>query len=365
MISFSRLKKLNPIILILLTIISGVGVLMLFSAANGSFSPWAIRQLPRFAIGFLMMLVVSITDIRQWYSKAYILYMVSFFLLVAVEILGFVGMGGQRWLDLYAFNLQPSELMRVCLILALARYFHGCTLEDISYLRTLFLPLIMILAPTLFVMRQPDLGTAMILLVSGTALFFVAGVRAWKFFVAGGAVLAAIPLLWNSLYAYQQKRILIFLNPESDPMNTGYHVMQSKIALGSGGLWGKGFLQGTQSHLNFLPEKQTDFIFTMFCEEFGLMGAIVLLFLYGIIIIYNFNVALSSRTQFGRLVGIGLTTTFFLYVFINMAMVMGLLPVVGIPLPLISYGGTAMITLLFSQGLIFSVALHNDVRVGR
>ena len=365
MINFSRLKRLNPIILILLTIVSGIGILMLFSAANGSFFPWAARQVPRFAIGFLIMLIVSITDIRQWYSKAYVLYIVSFLLLLAVEILGFVGMGGQRWLDLYAFNLQPSELMRVCLILALARYFHGCTLEDVRHFRILVIPLIMVLVPTLFVMRQPDLGTAMILLVSGTALFFVAGVRIWKFVVAGASVLAAIPILWNSLYSYQQKRILIFLNPESDPMNTGYHVMQSKIALGSGGLWGKGFLQGTQSHLNFLPEKQTDFIFTMFCEEFGLIGAIVLLFLYGIIIIYNFSVALSSRTQFGRLVGIGLTTTFFLYAFINMAMVMGLLPVVGIPLPLISYGGTAMITLLFSQGLIFSVALHNDVRVGR
>jgi rod shape determining protein RodA len=365
MINIPRLKKLNPIILILLTIISGVGVLMLFSAANGSFFPWAIKQLPRFAIGFLMMLIVSITDIRQWYSKAYVLYIISFVLLLAVEILGFVGMGGQRWLDLYAFNLQPSELMRVCLILALARYFHGCTLEDVGYLRTLLIPLIMVLAPTLLVMRQPDLGTAMILLASGIALFFVSGVRIWKFSVAGASVLAVIPILWNSLYTYQQKRILIFLNPESDPMNTGYHVMQSKIALGSGGLWGKGFLQGTQSHLNFLPEKQTDFIFTMFCEEFGLIGAIVLLLLYAMIIVYNFTVALSSRTQFGRLVGIGLTTTFFLYAFINMAMVMGLLPVVGIPLPLISYGGTAMITLLFSQGLIFSVALHNDVRVGR
>lgn len=365
MINFSRLSKLNPILLMLLTIISSIGILMLFSAANGSFSPWATRQLPRFAIGFVMMLMVSITDIRQWYSKAYLLYIISFVLLIAVEVLGFVGMGGQRWLDLYAFNLQPSELMRVCLILALARYFHGCTLEDIGYLRTLVLPLLMILVPTLLVMRQPDLGTAIILIASGASLFFVAGVKIWKFVVAGVSVLASIPILWNSLYPYQQKRILIFLNPESDPMNTGYHVMQSKIALGSGGLWGKGFLQGTQSHLNFLPEKQTDFIFTMFCEEFGLMGAIVLLILYSLVIIYNFNVALSSRTQFGRLVGIGLTTTFFLYVFINMAMVMGLLPVVGIPLPLISYGGTAMITLLFSQGLIFSVALHNDIRVGR
>jgi len=364
MISFSRLKKLNITVLILLTILSGIGILMLVSAANGSFTPWAIRQLPRFAIGFLMMILVAITDIRQWFSKAYLLYTILLILLIAVEVLGFIGMGARRWLDLYAFNLQPSELMRVCLVLALARYFHGCTLEDVGQFRVLLLPFLMILLPTLLVMRQPDLGTAFMLVLSGTALFFVAGVRVWKFVIAGLTTLATMPFLWKALHTYQQKRILIFLNPESDPMNTGYHISQSKIALGSGGLWGKGFLQGTQSHLNFLPEKQTDFIFTMFCEEFGLIGAIVLLILYSILILYNFNISLNSRTQFGRMVGVGLTTTFFLYVFINMGMVMGLLPVVGIPLPLISYGGTAMITLLFSQGLIFSVALHNDVRVG-
>ncbi len=365
MINIARLRKLNLGILALLTLITCIGILMLYSAANGSLYPWGIKQIGRFGIGFIMMLLVSITDIRQWFSKAYTLYFASLFLLLAVELLGFVGMGAQRWIDLYAFNLQPSELMRVCLVLALARYFHGCTIQEVGQFKTLILPLFMILIPTLLATRQPDLGTAGILILSGAALFFVAGVRVWKFIVAGVCVLSAAPILWSLLHPYQQKRILTFLNPESDPMNTGYHIMQSKIALGSGGLWGKGFLQGSQSHLNFLPEKQTDFIFTMFCEEFGLIGAILLLFLYTLVILYNFNVALTSRTQFGRLVAIGLATTFFLYVFINTAMVMGLIPVVGIPLPLISYGGTAMITLLFGQGLVFSVALHNDVRVGR
>lgn len=365
MLNISRLKKLNLGILSLLTLIASIGILMLYSAANSNLQPWGIKQIGRFGIGFVMMLLISITDIRQWFAKAYILYFVALFLLIGVELLGFVGMGAQRWIDLYAFNLQPSELMRVCLVLALARYFHGCTLQEVGQLKTLILPLGMILAPTLLAMRQPDLGTAGILILSGAALFFVAGVRVWKFVIAGICALAATPVLWSLLHTYQQKRILTFLNPESDPMNTGYHIMQSKIALGSGGLWGKGFLQGTQSHLNFLPEKQTDFIFTMFCEEFGLIGAIVLLFLYTLVILYNFKIALTSRTQFGRLVAIGLATTFFLYVFINTAMVMGLIPVVGIPLPLISYGGTAMITLLLGQGLIFSVALHNDVRVGR
>jgi rod shape determining protein RodA len=365
MINISRLRKLNLGILGLLTLIASIGILMLYSAANGNLHPWSIKQIGRFGIGFAMMLLVSITDIRQWFSKAYSLYFIALFLLVAVELLGFVGMGAQRWIDLYAFNLQPSELMRVCLVLALARYFHGCTIQEVNQFKTLVIPLCMVFAPTLLAMRQPDLGTAGILILSGTALFFVTGVKVWKFVVAGICALATTPILWSLLHTYQQKRILTFLNPESDPMNTGYHIMQSKIALGSGGLLGKGFLQGTQSHLNFLPEKQTDFIFTMFCEEFGLLGAIVLLFLYTIVVLYNFNIALTSRTQFGRLVAIGLASTFFLYVFINTAMVMGLIPVVGIPLPLISYGGTAMITLLFSQGLVFSVALHNDVRVGR
>ncbi|MCX7338304.1 MAG: rod shape-determining protein RodA [Alphaproteobacteria bacterium] len=361
---FRRLCALNPWILLLISTIVGVGILMLYSAADGSMHPWGIRQLGRFGIGFFVMIIVSVTDIRGWYASAYLLYFIALALLVAVEVLGFVGMGAQRWIDLYVFNLQPSELMRVCLILALARYFHDCTLQDVARVQTLLLPAALIIVPTLFVLRQPDLGTAFMLVLSGAALFFVAGVKIWKFIVVGVGGIAAVPILWPFLHTYQQKRILIFLDPASDPTNTGYHLTQSKIALGSGGLWGKGFLCGTQSHLNFLPEKQTDFIFTMFCEEFGMIGAIVLLCLYATLIVYNFNVAQASRTQFGKLIAIGLATTFFLYVFINTAMVMGLLPVVGIPLPLISYGGTAMITLLFSQGLIFSVKLHNDIRVG-
>jgi rod shape determining protein RodA len=255
--------------------------------------------------------------------------------------------------------------MRVCLVLALARYFHTLPFDDIVRLRSLVIPLLMILTPSLLVLRQPDLGTAFLLIMSGTAVFFVAGVRSWKFLVSGGLVLAALPIIWSNLHTYQQKRVLIFLNPESDPLHAGYHVTQSKIALGSGGIWGKGLMEGTQSHLNFLPEKQTDFIFTMFGEEFGMVGALIMIILYALVILYNMRIALHSRNPFGQFTAIGLTTTFFLYAFVNMSMVMGMLPVVGIPLPFMSYGGTAMITLLFSQGLIFSVSLYNDVRVGR
>ncbi|RZI45664.1 rod shape-determining protein RodA [Candidatus Finniella inopinata] len=365
MIRFSLLKHLSRFPLILICTLVAIGLLMLYSAANGSLHPWVTKQAWRFGVGCILMMGVAITDSRYWFACAYTLYVVALILLVAVETLGFVGMGAQRWIDLYAFSLQPSELMRVGLVLALARYFHGCSLADVAHLRALVVPGLMILFPTLLVMRQPDLGTALLLVLSSAALFFVVGVKIWKFAVAAGVTLSCIPVLWSFLHTYQQQRILTFLNPESDPMKSGYHVTQSKIALGSGGVFGKGFLQGSQSHLNFLPEKQTDFIFTMYSEEFGLVGAIILVVLYALLIAFNFNVALNARTQFGRLVAIGLTTTFFLYAFINMAMVMGFLPVVGIPLPFISYGGTALITLLVSQGLIFSIDLHKDIRVRR
>jgi rod shape determining protein RodA len=361
----NRLKQLNLWVIAVIFLLAGIGILMLYSAANGSIHPWGTKQLSRFGIGIFLMLIVALTDIRLWLNKAYTLYFISLVLLVAVEIMGFVGMGAQRWINLYAFNLQPSELMRVALVLALARYFNSCTLTEVSRLQYLIIPIILIIVPTLLAMRQPDLGTAVILIFSGSAIFFVAGVRWWKFVITGISGLAAIPIFWTFLHEYQKKRIIIFLNPESDPSNSGYHIMQSKIALGSGGLFGKGFLQGTQSHLNFLPEKQTDFIFTMFCEEFGLVAAVLLMLLYSVIILYGYDVALNCRNHFGRLLAIGLTSTLFLYVFINMGMVMGILPVVGIPLPLISYGGTAMLTLLIGQGLIFSIALHNDIRVGK
>ncbi len=351
--------------LFLLCLITMLGMLMLVSAANGSFDPWASKQMVRFLFGFVVMLCITCINIRTLFDYAYPLYIGSLLALFAVEAMGFVGKGGQRWIDLYFFNLQPSELMRLGLILTLARYFHGMTQEEIARPTTLILPLILIFAPTLLVMRQPDLGTSILLMLSSAAILFVGGVRLWKFAVVSGGTLAMIPILWSLLHGYQKKRILIFLNPESDPAQAGYHIIQSKIALGSGGLWGKGFLQGTQSHLNFLPEKQTDFIFTMFCEEFGLVGALLLIMLYMWLIMCNIRIALNARTTFARLTALGLSVTLFLYVFINMAMVTGLLPVVGIPLPLFSYGGTAMLTLLMSQGILFSIHVHNDVRIVR
>jgi len=250
-------------------------------------------------------------------------------------------------------------------IVALARYFHGATVEDVGRPLYLLVPLLMVAAPTALVLRQPDLGTALMLVIAGGAMFFIAGVRMWMFALVVVSAMGAAPVIWGMLHDYQRQRVLTFLNPESDPLGTGYHIIQSKIALGSGGLFGKGFVQGSQSHLNFLPEKQTDFIFTMLAEEFGMVGALALLGLYTLILVYGFAIAISSRNQFGRLLTLGIMTTFFLYLFINVAMVMGLIPVVGVPLPLISYGGTAMITLLFGFGLVMSVYVHRDVTIGR
>jgi rod shape determining protein RodA len=364
-ISLERLKNLNLAIILVILLIASVGFMMLYSAANASYSPWAYKQMVRFGVGFVIMVCVAITDVRVWLSLAYPMYLSSLILLIGVEAMGFIGMGAQRWIDLYVIQLQPSEVMKIALVLALARYFQACTLEEIGKIRTLVLPIMLILLPTLLVMRQPDLGTALILMMSGAVIFFVTGVKIWKFIVVGIVSLSTLPLLWNFLHEYQKKRILVFLDPESDPTKAGYHITQSKIAIGSGGFWGKGFLQGTQSHLNFLPEKQTDFIFTMFSEEFGLFGALLLITCYAILLTYGFIVSLRSRNHFGRLIAMGMTSIIFLYVFINTAMVMGLLPAKGVPLPLVSYGGTAMLTLLMGQGIIFSVAAYYDVRIGR
>ena len=360
-----KLWRLNWLFVLVLLATASVGFAMLYSAANGSLEPWAGRQILRFSIGIGLMLLVAVTNLRIWLKYSYVLYLVALVLLGAVELGGTIGMGAQRWIDLGAVNLQPSELMKVALVLALARYFHGSNIEEIG--RPLFLlpPMLMVAAPTMLVLRQPDLGTAVMLVIGSGAIFFVAGVRIWKFAVLLVATLISAPISWQFLREYQKQRVLTFLNPESDPLGSGYHIIQSKIALGSGGLFGKGFMQGSQSHLSFLPEKQTDFIFTMLAEEFGLIGGLVLLGLYILILAYGFSIANSSRNHFGRLVSMGVTTTFFLYVFINIAMVMGLIPVVGVPLPLVSYGGTAMMTLLFGFGLLLSVHINRDEPIGR
>jgi len=360
-----KILHIHWFFVLLICLTAGVGIAMLYSAANGNMDPWASRQAARFGVGLVVMILVALVDVRIWMRYAYALYVTVLVLLILVEISGTIGMGAQRWISLGYFNLQPSELMKITLVLALARYFHGGSIEDVDRPTYLIMPLLMIALPSALVLRQPDLGTTLMLVMASGAIFFVAGIRIWKFAAVFLSGIAAMPIAWQFLRDYQKQRVLTFLNPESDPLGAGYHIIQSKIALGSGGMLGKGFMQGTQGHLRFLPEMQTDFIFTMLAEEFGMMGGIGLLGLYGLILVYGVALSLRCRNQFGRLLGMGVTTTFFLYVFINIAMVMGLIPVVGVPLPLISYGGTAMMTLLIGFGLLMSVWVHRDVMIGR
>lgn len=360
-----KIWQINWIMILLTTLVASTGFAMLYSAANGNMDPWASRQITRFAIGLAIMLTVALVDVRIWFRHAYLIYLAGLALLVAVELVGETGMGARRWIDLGFIQLQPSEVMKVAVILALARHFHGMASEEVGRLGNLLIPMLLIAAPTALVLKQPDLGTSIMLAAVGAAVFFCAGVRLWKFAAVGAAGLALIPIAWQFLHEYQRARVLNFLNPESDPLGSGYHLFQSKIALGSGGLFGKGFLLGTQSHLNFLPEKHTDFIFTMFAEEFGMVGGLTLLGLYALLLAFGFAIGLRARNQFGRLLAIGLTCNLFFYVFINIAMVMGLIPVVGVPLPLISYGGTAMLTVMGGLGLVMSVYIHRDIRIPR
>jgi len=361
----AKIRMINWGLVLLVCTISGIGVALLYSAAGGQWEPWARPQLVRFIPGLVLMLGLALVDVRMLLRFAYVTYVMVLLLLIAVEIMGHIGMGAQRWINLGFFQLQPSELMKPALALALARYFHGLTLDQIGRPLVLIPPLILVFLPVGLVLLQPNLGTALLLILGSGAIFFTGGVRIWKFLVAIGAGLGAIPIGWEFLHDYQRQRVYTFLDPENDPLGHGYNIIQSKIALGSGGLFGKGFMMGSQSQLMFLPEKHTDFIFVVLAEEFGLVGALAMLMLYCLLLIYGVVIALSARNQFGRLVGVGLTTQFFLYMFVNVAMVMGLIPVVGIPLPLVSYGGSAMMTLLICVGLLLSVSVHREIRISR
>lgn len=362
-----KLAEINWNFVILITLIACAGFAALYSAAGGSWSPWADRQMVRFAVGFVILLAVACIDLRVWMAAAFPAYLASLLLLVAVEVAGRVGgLGAQRWLEFGPLALQPSELMKVALILALARYLHGLKPGEVSQPLKLAVPVAMIAVPVLLVLIQPNLGTAALLAMCGAILLFLAGLS-WRWIAAAVvSICIAVPTAWQFvLHDYQKTRVLTFLHPNSDALGAGWNITQAKIALGSGGVAGKGFLLGTQSRLSFLPEKETDFIFTMIGEEFGFFGTLALLGLFGMVLYYGIQVAVQSRSQFGRLLAMGITVNFFLYIMINGLMVMGLIPVVGIPMPLISYGGTAMMTVMFGFGLLMSVHVHRQVDVPR
>ena len=318
-----KLWQVNWALVLLVTVVSSIGFVMLYSAANGNLSPWASKQMAVFSAGLVLMLIIAVVDIRFWMRYAYVFYALTLALLLYVEFFGAEINNAQRWIKFGEFQVQPSEFMKIALIMALARYFHRLNIEDIARPHFLIIPLMLIAAPVLLIQRQPDLGTALFLIVCGGAVFFLAGVRIWTFVIVLSAMVAALPIAWPFMRDYQKDRILTFLSNDADPLREGYQIMQSKIALGSGGLFGRGFMQGTQSHLKFLPERQTDFIFTMLAEEFGLVGGMALLGLYTLVLLYGLSIALRCQNQFGRLLAMGVEIMFFLYAFINIAMVWG------------------------------------------
>ena len=350
---------------LLLIAVSCIGFLMLFSVSGGNFSKWSEPQIIRFCVGFIAMIMISFTPISVWRSMSIYAYLISLILLFYVEYFGITGKGAQRWIDLGFIRLQPSEFMKIALVMVLALYYDWLDDQKVSKIRWLIPPILLTTIPMVLVLNQPDLGTAILLASGAAVVMLLAGVSLW-YFMAGissivGLVYAVILSKgtdFQILKNYQYQRIETFLDPSSDPLGTGYHITQSKIALGSGGYSGRGFMQGTQSQLNFLPEKHTDFIFTTFAEEFGFLGGIILLFLYILIIFCCYLTAMQNHNRFAALLTLGIAATFFLYFSVNMLMVMGLAPVVGVPLPLISYGGSAMLVLLGAFGLVQSAHIH-------
>jgi rod shape determining protein RodA len=354
-----KFGEIDWIFCLTLCLIAGAGATMQFSIAGSSWMPWAAPHLARYALFFAIMIVLALVDLRVWFALAYPIYAVGFLLLIAVDLVGHHALGAQRWLQAGPVQIQPSEIMKVGLVLALARFYHGLSGKSAQFSWWLLVPAILIMGPVALVAKQPDLGTALLMLMTGGIVVILAGLS-WRVIAAGllGAVALIPPVVMFALHGYQQKRLTTFLDPENDPSGSGYHILQSKIALGSGGLLGKGYGLGSQSQLNFLPEKQTDFIFATLAEEFGFVGCASILVLYAAVIFMALRTAYLSHSHFGRLAAAGITATFALYVLINGSMVMGLAPVVGVPMPLLSYGGTVMLTVMVGFGLVQAVRVH-------
>ena len=361
----AKVFYVNWALFLLITAVAAIGWLMLYSISGGHIEVWAKPQMQRYGAGFVMALFVTFTPIWFWRNMSGLAYLLTFALLLVVQFFGTVGMGAQRWIDLGFVRLQPSELMKVTLVMMLATYYDWLDDKKVSHPLWVLVPVLLIITPTVLVLMQPNLGTSLMLIVAGAAVMFAAGVSLWYFggvaALVGGAVAGVFTTRgtpWQFLHDYQYKRIDTFLDPSVDPLGAGYNIMQAKIALGSGGWTGKGFMQGTQSRLNFLPEKQTDFIFTTLGEEFGFVGAITLLVLYGLILLFLLTAAVQNKDRFSALLIVGIAVNFFLYLAVNLAMVMGMAPVVGVPLPFLSYGGSATLVLLLAIGLVQSAIVH-------
>jgi len=361
----TKLSEVNWHIVGLTTAIALMGLVMMASAAGGNFYPFASQQFSRFLFAFVLMLIVASLPMRILLDYAYLIYGACLAVLIGVDIIGHVGMGAQRWIKLGGVNLQPSEFMKLAMILALARYFHRLYPEDIRRLPYLIPPVLMMVIPAILILRQPNLGTALITIGVGGLMCFLSGVQLRYFIGVGLAAVLAAPFAWHFMHDYQRRRVFTFLDPESDPLGAGYNIMQSIIAIGSGGLFGKGYLHGSQSQLDFLPEKQTDFVFTMLTEEFGFLGGMLTLGLFFLLLSAGMVTAMNSRSTFGGLIAGGVTVMFFLHVLINCGMVMGLLPVVGVPLPLMSYGGSNMVAAVLAIGLLLNAYANQQSLPGR
>ncbi len=358
-----KIFSIDYILVFSILILGIVSMFAMYSTDGGEFKYHTESHILRFFVFFIMFFILSFIQIRFWHSTSYLIYTIFFFLLIGVKYFGLTSSGSQRWLNLYFMNLQPSELMKVGLILFLAKYYHRVSIENINKLRFLFLPIVVLIAPVLLVIMQPDLGTALLIASGGVIVAWLAGVRVKFFAYASLVFLTFLPIAISFLKPYQKARILTFLNPEKDPLGAGYQIIQSKIAIGSGGLFGKGFLNGSQSYLDYLPEKHTDFIFTLFSEEFGFVGSIFILVLYGIIISRIIKIGNVTRSNFGKLYCYSFATAFFIYVVVNMGMVLGLLPIVGSPLPIMSYGGSSMMAIMFGLGIVMSCKVYKDAPV--
>ena len=360
-----KLVLVNWPFLALITAITLVGVAALYSVAGGSLEPWASRHVVRYCLGLGLLFVVALSDIRWWLRAAYPLYVLALVMLALVIVIGVESGGAKRWLGYGELSFQPTEMMKIALVLALARYYQWLPPNRVSWPHAVLPPLLMIGAPALLALDQPDLGTAALFGIVGGGLLFLAGVSWVYFFAAFVGVIVVLPHVWERLHDYQKERILTFIDPDRDPLGSGYHILQSKIAIGSGGFTGKGYMQGTQTQLNFLPEKHTDFIFTMFSEEMGFIGSAILLALYLLVLLFITYMALRCRSTFPRLVAAGMGLCLFAYVFINVAMVTGLVPVVGVPLPLVSYGGTSMLTMMIGLGFVLNAHVNRETRIRR
>ena len=347
-------------LLLLILALGIISILAMYSSEMGHFSYHTQNHLYRFSIFFLIFIIISFFRIQFWYKSAYLFYFLVLILLFGVDLFGVTASGSKRWISLFFINLQPSELMKVSLIIFLARYYNKIPTTNVNNLKYIFIPFLSFMIPAFLVASQPDLGTAVLIAISGLIVIWLTGFKIKYFLYSFFVLICLIPIGISFLKPYQKTRILTFLNPERDPLGAGYQIIQSKIAVGSGGIFGKGFLQGSQSYLDYLPEKQTDFIFTLFSEEFGFIGSLILLTIYALIIYRIAVIGSESRNNFARLFCFGFAAAFFVYVTVNMAMVLGLLPIVGAPLPIMSYGGSSMLSIMMGLGIVMSCKIHNQ-----